>query len=1418
MKYFAGIDIGSISVGIAILNNHKNIVYTSSSPHEGRVTETLKQMLTVAPQLGITGITRTTSAPDIIEGADSEDSIVAAVKAALHFHKKFSALLIAGGEKTGLVIFDGKMNYLNFRANSSCAAGTGSFLDQQARRLNLTGIEQFCETAISNTGGIPAIASRCAVFAKTDLIHAQQEGFSPAQICDGLAGGLAGNIADSLFSNLPLNGPVVFAGGVSLNKPVAAHLKSIIKQEIITDENSHLYGAIGAALSAIEKYEALPSADETFLPADIKISRQRSEDRGEKYPPLALTLSDYPSFDSLKKYIFTPDISMCPPVECDIYADIKDHGSLKVYIGLDIGSTSTKGVLVSAETGAALAGFYTRTSGRPIDAARGIFEAVSSAESDLNVSFEITGASTTGSGRRFIGGIIGADLMLDEISAHARAAYSLDPKVDTIIEIGGQDAKFTTMEDGMVTFSTMNSVCAAGTGSFIEEQAARLNTPLAAYSDLAENIEAPMASDRCTVFMERDVSYLLSEGCTVREALASVLHSVRENYLTKVAVEKNIGERIFFQGATAKNRALVAAFEQRLGRPIMVSPFCHLTGALGAALTLRDSGNTATSFRGLGIYKNEIPVNNETCSLCANSCKIKSVVINGETEAFGFLCGRDYDTQKFVKDESGALNFIAARNRMFTRGLSDSTEPEAGPTVGIPAALYMTEESPMWKKFFSLLSIRTVSGENLKNSVKTGKSLTGAEFCSPIAALHGQVKQLSETADYVFLPFYLEEKSAGKRARRQYCYYSQYVPALVSDTGGLDNKKLIMPVLKSILGKNHGKYQLYRSLKKIFPALTLYKVSSAYEKALDWHRSITEAGISVYKKETAKDDDIHVVLTGRPYTILSDSMNSGIPKIFARNGIKVFYQEMLPAEGADLSGIKEMLGAFHWHYASRIMETAEIVSSIDKAYPVLVTSFKCSPDSFAVEYFKKIMNAKGKPYLILQLDEHDSSIGYETRIEAAVRAFRNHNASAKKSTPAASDIRESALPPFPHVSSSKSVLKGKTLLMPNWDNISCALTAANLRAEGVDARLLDETTETIRKSMRLNTGQCIPLNAIAQGCADHIKNHGLDPENTALWLFDANISCNIRMFPYYAKTLLETYGGGLEKVQVYLGEMSFLDFPVQTIINGYFANMFGGMLRKAACGIRPYEIVKGETDLAVAKAVVKLSSAFEKRIPFEPVLEEIVADLKKIKIRKHKRPLAAIFGDIYARYNDVFNQQLVKTIEDNGGEVIITPQSELMKIIADPYIKKWFIEGSYSEAATAKVMQGIVPLMEKKYKKIFSPLFNEAEHSLPEPAEKILSRFGLNPRHTGESMENLLKIYSIVSHYPDIAVFVQTNPAFCCPSLVTQSMSEKIEQLTGVPVVTIEYDGTGAPKNGAVIPYLKFSDRTVKAQGEKNVI
>ena len=721
------------------------------------------------------------------------------------------------------------------------------------------------------------------------------------------------------------------------------------------------------------------------------------------------------------------------------------------FLGMDVGSTSTKAVIIT-ESGQMVAGFYTRTASRPVQAVQAIFRSIDTFVSTHHLQIDIKGCGTTGSGRKLSAAIMGADLVLDEITAHSRAAFELTPTVDTIIEIGGQDAKFTTMKNGVVTSSFMNTVCAAGTGSFIEEQASKLGCPLSDYSRRAQSVRSPISSDRCTVFMERDMNHFLSEGYSVDEVLASALHSVRDNYMTKVATEARIGDTILFQGATAKNKALVAAFEQRLKKPIHVSPYCHLTGALGVALTLKDQPPVQCGFRGFNLWHQEIPVRRETCQLCTNHCKLTIVTMEKETVAFGFLCGRDYDTDHYVavKDH---FHLLRARKKGVT--LPHPTPVKSDLTVGIPAALYLMEDLDFWKTFFNYLGVKTITSEKMQAPVTRGRAISAAEFCTPITSMHGHVDYLLEKADQVFLPYYFENRETEKKNRRQYCYYTQYAPSVIAALDEIDQTRLLTPVVKYLYSGFHTKMELYRTLKKIPGAqFNFFDIASAHEKALEWKKGATQQLQAIMTRQQNRATDIDVLLVGRPYTILSESLNAGIPDIFAAMKINAFFQDMVDLDRHNFDEIAPLLQEIHWQHAATILKASLVAARTRNLFPVFITSFKCSPDSFCVGYFKKIMEAYQKPYLVLELDEHDSSVGYETRIEAAVRAFRNH----------AGTMEHPRQISLSHINPRLDTgLTDKTIVMPNWDPITGEFLAAVLRGEEYPAILTEETAETIKK-------------------------------------------------------------------------------------------------------------------------------------------------------------------------------------------------------------------------------------------------------------------------------------------------------------------------------------------------------------------
>ncbi|HDQ13505.1 MAG TPA: CoA activase, partial [Sediminispirochaeta sp.] len=903
-----GVDIGSVSIAAVAVDEAGSVLSSDYRFHMGSVESALSESLSALGVGTADALVRTVHSSDVLRGAWRIDDRVAFLKSAVKRFPEIGSLLIVGAETFAIMHFGADGEYKRLRTNSSCAAGTGSFLDQQARRLSLKDSGELSELALRNRGQIPTIASRCAVFAKTDLIHAQAEGYGLEEICDGLCLGLARNITDTLVSDEAPPEPILLAGGVAKNRAVIGHIEKILETEIRTDDEAPVWGAYGAALAFLDGDVLAPGDGDTYQGNPLDAVRTLQTEREYHYQPLSLKLSEYPDFEGLESFEYLA-LEGRSPVETDIYLPLEQGTAPEVVLGIDIGSTSTKAVLAEP-SGEVFAGFYTRTAGKPMYSVQAIFETIRHVQQRWGMDFRITGVATTGSGRKFIGRLIGADLIVDEITAHARAAYELDPRIDTIVEIGGQDSKFTTMRDGMVTFSQMNTICAAGTGSFLEEQASKLDVPLSEYARRAENKPAPLTSDRCTVFMERDINNYLNQDYSVDEVLAAAIFSVRENYLQKVATEAHIGDHVCFQGATAKNRALVAAFEQRLGRPIFVSKYCHLTGALGAALIAweeqadeMEEAARKSSFRGLQLFDREIPIRTETCRLCNNHCRLRIAEVDGQTVAFGFLCGRDYDTQHFVDLNSSGFDLLKTRARVFSDAgkagrLAYADRREAGelPTVGLPAGLHMAEYLPLWRRFFAELGFPVLSSERMAEPIKRGKELSGAEFCAPMTAMHGHADYVAEKADLVFLPVYIEARKQKyeEDKSRKFCYYTQYSPVL---TKAVLDRRHGVPTLSPLIKPGSFQHNVWELSKFLSPYLgkksALLEIARAYSAAHqyveDKATSLTETFEREFDYDPEKNQKVHVLLVGRPYTVLNSKMNNRIPEIFSSLGVKTYF-------------------------------------------------------------------------------------------------------------------------------------------------------------------------------------------------------------------------------------------------------------------------------------------------------------------------------------------------------------------------------------------------------------------------------------------------------------------------------------------------------------------------------------------------
>jgi predicted CoA-substrate-specific enzyme activase len=1438
---FLGIDIGSVSFGYVLMDGNGTILQSDYLFHHGNIYGLLKETLEGLDLSSVRQVAYNHKSGDFFAAGVSVNEQVSLIEGALFQQPDIGSMFFIGGETFGLILFDERNRYRRYIANSSCAAGTGGFLDQQAERLGLSDSAELSRLADSFQGEPPKIATRCAVFAKTDLVHCQQQGYSLEAICAGLCQGLARTIADTLVKGVTLREPILAVGGVSNNPKVMRYLAEVIGSPLVIPHFSTITGAIGCALTARDRAPD-PARPLSFSPETLL--KLRNQVKHYFFAPLTPRLSVVPDFTAHPRYV-------SHNVEVDLYHLPEHKGPISVYLGIDIGSTSTKAVVMTADgEDRILFGLYTRTFGQPVRATQSLLRVLGEIEEHHGLHFDFCGVGTTGSGRKFMQKVLNADLAADEITAHARAACALNPRVDTVIEIGGQDAKFTVMENGRVTFSAMNYVCAAGTGSFIEEQARRLDVTLDDYAERAMGTPAPLTSDRCTVFMERDLNHYLSLGYAKEELLAAALHSVTDNYLSKVARLDKIGEVVCFQGATAKNAALVAAFEQKLEKPIFVSQYCHLTGALGICLLLREKQIGESRFRGIEFHKETPTVTEEVCDLCNNHCKLNRLTLAGESIVWGFLCGREEtDTKRRPANPAGfdlvssrrrifdpsatqeravaptppriesgkglevelalarlkesfELNVLNVRHKLFAFGRDElpADRSKDAITIGIPAALYLLEYIPFWKLFFGKLGLRVYVSPAREDLLEKGKEIAGAEFCAPMSYWHGHVLEASRHADYLFLPVMLAGDDAG--AARHYCYYSNYAVALLRNNGALSpERKCIAPLIDFSGPAIHNVQQIYESLPRELRFIrTPGEIREAYNQAWNWFTARKGLLVEIFRRQRKQAGDIDVVLLGRPYVIMDPVLNKDIPQKFNELGIRTFFQDMLPDTeiGADSPG-REFMDWNHWKYGAYILEAAEYVGRSPGLYPVYLSAFKCSPDAFVLNYFKEIMDAYGKPYLILQIDEHGSAVGYETRIESVVESFRNHfphNSPIPRRRPR---HRVSRLP-----------FRGQTILVPNYDSLSCSLICAAFEHGGYRARLIEETAQTVASSLRLNDGQCLPLSCIVQGIVETIRKYRLKPENTALYLNAiVRTACNLPQYPLMAKKLLEQRGDGFEKVEVFASEFEMKGLPLELIHDIYCSYLLGGLLRKIGCRLRPCERSAGQTDRVIENARLRLHRRIAAGESKEAAFREIVVDFSRIPLanRPGTRPKVAIIGDLYVRDNEAFNQGLIADLENYGAEVVTVPFTYVVRLILDRDTRYLWEERRYLAVAGNKLLAEVLETTERRFYQIARDILGEDFPTFDNAIFDHLKKYHISLSHGGETAQNILKIFSLLRHYPDTALFIHVNPLFCCPALVSEALFKTIEKDIGIPIVSLMYDGTTGQRNESLAPYLHYISR-----------
>ena len=894
-----------------------------------------------------------------------------------------------GGESAKFIRI-GPGGIQDYDRSGECAAGTGSFLDQQALRMQYTVEEVGAVVCTASCGA--RIAGRCSVFAKSDMIHAQQKGYSPAEILRGLCDAVARNYKSAIVRGRPVEAPVALIGAVSQNAGVTNALREAFglkPEELFVPEEYAWCGAIGTAML---------EAEEPRKRSILEIHRLRQHD-SEIAPQDTTPLSTEHVVqlrDRVGAYVPPPS------------------GKVPAYLGLDIGSVSTN-VVVIDEFGAVIHDVYLRTAGRPIEAVQ---QGLSEVERLWGGRLEIRGAGTTGSGRELIAEFVGADVVNDEITAHKTGALHISrtlggEPVDTIFEIGGQDSKFISIENGVVVDFAMNEACAAGTGSFLEEQAEKLGISIKGeFAKLALGAPGPTRlGERCTVFMERDVTGWLHKGETVPNLVAGLAYSIALNYLNRVVRGRKIGKVIYFQGGTAYNDAVTAAFASLLGKRITVPPYNGVMGAIGMALIARQWHQAtagATRFRGYDLHKLQLATRDFVCKACSNFCDMKEFVIEGQKSYWGDKC-----SDKFRKPSATGRKAVIEDLFAYREQLLDAL-PSAearGMQVGLPRAMSTLDRLPFWKRYFAELGIATIlSPVTDPRIAAAGLELAVAQPCYPVQVAHGHVKALIDSgADYIWLPVMADSEASEDSCASHYCPWNQTLAWVLKSAPGLEqhSARFLTPTLHFRLGPDQVKKALAETARRLGIARRASDraVDAAYAEQRQFQERLLEAGRKALAALEAAGEP-GLLLAGRGYNIYDRGVNCDIPrKLRHRYGANVIPLDFLVTGREALTS--EHANMF-WISGRKILEVARIAAAHPNLHLVYITNFKCGPDSYIKAFARE---AAGAPLLVLQFDGHGNDAGYMTRCEAyldskgILRCYQSSTTAPEKSRAMAASIQ-----------------------------------------------------------------------------------------------------------------------------------------------------------------------------------------------------------------------------------------------------------------------------------------------------------------------------------------------------------------------------------------------------------------------------
>jgi predicted CoA-substrate-specific enzyme activase len=1355
MAYLLGTDIGSVNARLALIDE------------AGQILKLDIEKVTSSPRAALNALISRLSADFALEQVASAGvtgsgshvipkefnwveygSPLSTAAGLLHFHPEVMTVIQIGGQSSVVIeLEDGLKKPWKLASNPLCAAGTGRFMEQQAYRLGIS-MDELSGLAMKCDGTAPRIAARCSVFAKTDLIHLQQKGVSIESMLYALCESVARMVTSIKKGHF--REPIYFTGGVAANRAIVKALEEAIsvrngcETRVLIPQHYTNLGAIGVALlskgrrlnsvatlesEATQRYYRMPSLEETSLDENHAVLRVAEPCNG--------------------------------------------------YLGVDVGSTSTKAVIMDGAGKIVLAKHYLMTAGRPIDAVKEVFRNLIKNGAD---KVKIAGVGVTGSGRYLVGSFIGADLIKNEITAQTRAAAEIDADAD-IIEIGGQDSKLVIKRNGVVVDYQMNKACAAGTGSFIDELAEMLDVSVknGEFANLA--FEAPYTIDlgtRCAAFMGQAVASAQQEGVPLPVITASLANSIARNYLSKVVGNRRLGSKVILTGAVFYNHAVVSAFREQLkGKKLTVPEHKEISGAIGAALLAKESmSGKGSKFKGFReIIESQPSLSTFVCKSCDNNCTITRMQVPNEKSTFyGSRCDRYDSTVAAGKiqtafDERGRLLF-----REYKEGAG------TGPSVGVPRALFAYDYAPLLIGFLNALGARVVlSGSTTKETIERAVELSYSDSCFPLKLLHGHVAGLSNT-DYILYPCAIRlGPKDGDENQKYSCPLVQASPFIIREVLDLRNRLLV-----PILDFSRGDDEVVDSLASIAGKMGFSKgrgrkaAMAGIKAQRKFDRDKLLAGRKLLKK-LREGNKLGVVLFARSYMSQDSGANLGIAEKLAQLGVVPIPLDFLPLESVDP---KKYSDRPYWLYESKHIAGAAITGSDPQLYGLVLTNFGCGPNSFIIKITEDIMG--GKPLGQLEIDEHAAEAGIVTRLEAFVDTITGFSHSHGKHQPSRRNIYRGTV---------ATVSSQKTVLIPMMAPYVEAVSAA-MDANGARTVILPEPDErNLLYSNQVTTGaECLPYRVTLGDFIRYYYDNGADTRHIEGFMAGSYGPCRLGKYAVEQNRLLREIG---------------FDLPVRSTVSNNAYRDLGlgpGFERLAWRGIvavdclekllwrtRPYEKNAGDADKLFDRYLKRIAALLRKKEGFDDVLKRAVYEFEDlVDPGLPRRPLVGINGEIYLRSNRFSNSNLVRACEAAGLEVVVAPMGEWIKYTSYRNLEDAVRDRKFKKMLNSYIRKRVQEYDERSVVAHFDGSVDGKELSTGQLL-KLTSRY-LSPRCGSEAV---LSIGSAV-HWledPDYAGIISVMPHGCMPGGIVAAFAEKLSTVYQKPWISLTYDGFSETNN-----------------------